>query len=142
MLGTACRDGEGDEGVSLWVQADRGPAAQRQQFATALDQALELGHKVLTLVERRIEIGTAQKEAILNAAQCACLLMRFCVETKLTHLLRALRPPELEELVQDASRRLQDLFLQCAGLSQQVDPEQRQQLALRILCCASVFSLD
>ena len=66
VLGAACRDGYGDEGIALPVRAPRGPEAMRRQWAEAVDGAGGLGLRVLTLVERRLKIGTAQKEAVLK----------------------------------------------------------------------------
>ena len=109
-----------------------GPDAQRQQWAHAVDGIVALGQRVLTLVDRRVEIGIAQKEAILNAAQCASLLIRFCVETKVAHLLRAFPPDDLHALVTEASVRLQDLFLRGAGVTQHLDADARLQLSLRV----------
>ena len=65
VLGAACRDGEGDDGIALPVRSYSGSAPLREQWSAAVEGAAALGERVVVLVERRVQIGAAQKEAIL-----------------------------------------------------------------------------
>ena len=117
ILGAAHRDGQAEDGIALLVRTPHGSGPLRRQWTSTVDSVVDLGARVLQLVERAIEIGQAQKGAVLNTAQCACLLLRFCVESKLAYLLRALPPDALGSLVEDASIRIQNLFLQAIASS-------------------------
>ena len=129
VVGAAHRDGDGGDGIALPVRPT-GDEPIRHQWSDAVASAIALGEKVLPLVERVLEIGEAQKEAILNSAQCACLLLRYCVETKLAYLLRALPPDALGDLVEEASLRLQALFMRSISLPQALTQDQVCQLSL------------
>ena len=72
-------------------------------WAEVAGKSQALLDRVLKLFRRRSEIGAAQGEAVLNSAQRAQLLLRFCVEPSLLHILRATPPGRLsaEVFVQD-----------------------------------------
>ena len=88
LLGAACQAAPGFA-LPAGVSPSSAPAAQWE--ATA-ERVLGLADRLFVLQERRAEISDAQGEAIVNASQCAQLLFRYCIESRLQHLLRALPP--------------------------------------------------
>ena len=111
VLGAAC-DGARefmDAGLAM-------PTAHATHWTKVMDACRASLNRVHLLYQRRSQIGLAQGEAILNAAQCAQLLQRYCVEPKMLNLLRTTPPRNLGNRAADADTELQTAMASLAGL--------------------------
>ena len=90
---------------------------QTAHWEACVGTALTLGDRVLDLYRRRVDLGVAQGETVLNAVQCCQLLLRSCVEAKLLHLLRAYSPSTLGPQPSLVDNRLQDFWEELLGHS-------------------------
>ena len=116
MLGAPCcsAPSAGDL-VQLGVPLARNHTGAQAHWAHAAAGACLLGDAIVNMFRRAAAIGAAQGEAVLNAAQCCNLLLRYCVEPKLLHLLRALRSSAIAHMLPDTDARLQALTFELGG---------------------------
>ena len=117
--------------LGLAVGGGAGGEAERHwRDAAAVAQRL-LG-RVAALHSRRTSVGDAQGEAVLSSAQCAQLLLRFCVEPKLLHLLRATPPRLILAGVSETDAGLQQAFGSFFGMASPPCATLAVQLALPV----------
>ncbi|CAE8603708.1 unnamed protein product, partial [Polarella glacialis] len=134
FLGSAVHDlpvmrGLIDAGLVVGAAADFNAPALH--WASAAAACSSLADRVLALYRRRSEIGIAQGEAILNAGQCVQLVLRFCLEPKLLHLLRSTPPDLLTGAVGPVDSLLQSVLAEIGGISRFL-PDTSVQAALPV----------
>eukprot|EP00973_Karenia_brevis_P025172 3472957-Karenia_brevis.AAC.1 len=100
-----------------------------EHWRAAADMCRAVLEKVGLLHARRSQIGLAQGEAILNSAQCVQLLIRYCVEPRMLHLLRAMPPCRAAGTVEPLDLELQIAFAKLFGI-ERLDHGERLQLSL------------
>ena len=71
-----------------------------------MEAALGLADRILDLYRKRDALSDSQGEAVLNTVQCCQLLLRFCIESKLLHLLRAYPPEVLADRLHLVDKKL------------------------------------
>ena len=118
-----------DAGLTVTAGTDgSAPAAHWEAAAGACEVLVK---RILRLYERRSQIGLAQGEAVLNSAQCAASLLRYCAEPRMLHLLRSTPPCLLGTVVAPVDAMLQDAWISLARMSE-ATPTTRHQLSLPV----------